>query len=158
MNIYNYHPESRVFLGAGLADPSPLEPDVWLVPAHATTRVPPPLGPDEVAVFDLGLDVWVIQAAPPPPPPGPPAPPPPEGPVLVVEMAQARLALLQAGLLSDVEAAIDALEEPMRTAARIEWEYRANVRRDSPLTLFLAAGLGLTETQLDELFQTASGL
>ncbi len=76
----------------------------------------------------------------------------------VVSMRQARLALLQAGLLGVVEQAIDALESPGREAARIEWEYAQEVRRDSPMTLLLAGGLSLSEEQIDQLFTNASEL
>jgi hypothetical protein len=72
----------------------------------------------------------------------------------VVSMRQARLALLAAGLLDSVEAAIAAAPP----AARIEWEYAADVRRDYGLVLMLAAALGLTEQQLDDLFVTAASL
>lgn len=83
-------------------------------------------------------------------------------PVLVpesVEMAQARLALLGAGLLSQVDAAIDAIADPaQREAARIAWEYRPQVHRNSQLVLSLGAALGLTNEQIDELFRQAAGL
>ncbi|TXH53543.1 MAG: hypothetical protein E6Q97_13090 [Desulfurellales bacterium] len=76
----------------------------------------------------------------------------------VVSMRQARLALLQAGLLDDVEAAINALPEPQRAAARIEWDYSSQVARTQPLVLQLAPALGLNEAQLDALFVTARAL
>lgn len=75
-----------------------------------------------------------------------------------VTMRQARLALLQAGKLADVDAAINALSEPQKSAARIEWEYSGTVRRRQPLVLALAPALGLTEAQLDALFVAAEGL
>lgn len=75
-----------------------------------------------------------------------------------VDMAQARLALLQAGLLDQVQAAIDAMPGAGGQAARIAWEYRATVRRDSPLLQALATQLQLTELQLDELFELAATL
>lgn len=40
MKIYHYHPETGVLLGEGVADESPLEKNVWLIPAHATTQEP----------------------------------------------------------------------------------------------------------------------
>lgn len=41
MQIYHYHPESGEYMGTGMADPSPLQPGVWLIPAHATQVIPP---------------------------------------------------------------------------------------------------------------------
>lgn len=76
----------------------------------------------------------------------------------VCDMAQARLALLQAGLLDQVQAAIEAMPGVDGQAARIAWEYRSTVRRDSPLVLALAAQLDLSEQQLDDLFAAAASL
>lgn len=74
----------------------------------------------------------------------------------VVSMRQARLALLGAGLLGAVESGIDGLPEPDRSAARIEWEYATELRRDHPLIASLAQQLGLSEQQVDGLFIAAS--
>lgn len=77
----------------------------------------------------------------------------------VVTMRHARLALLQAGLLSQVEAAIAAIEDPVqRQAVQIEWEYAAEINREHPWVQGLATALGLNETQLDDLFVAASRL
>lgn len=87
--------------------------------------------------------------------------PPPPGPVPIpqsVTMRQARLALLGAGLLAQVDTAIDALPEPDRTAARIEWEYSQEVRRDKPFVQMLAPALGLDDEALDALFVHAATL
>lgn len=76
----------------------------------------------------------------------------------VVTMRQARLALFGAGLLGGVESAIDALEEPQRTAARIEWDYSSEVYRNKPFVAVLSQSLGLSEHDLDGLFLAASAL
>lgn len=86
-----------------------------------------------------------------------PPPPPPVVPD-VVTMAQARLALLGAGLLSTVDATIAAMPSPQREATQIEWEFRAEVHRNSQLVLGLGAGLGLTSGQIDALFIAAAAL
>lgn len=75
-----------------------------------------------------------------------------------VTMRQARLALHQAGFLPTVESAINAMPEPPRTAARIEWDYSNAIQRDNQFVAQLGAILGLTSTQLDELFIQAAGL
>ncbi len=77
---------------------------------------------------------------------------------VVVSMRQARLALLQRGLLSQVDTAITAMPEPQRSAAKIEWEYSAEVSRDSNLVSNLGAVLGLTTADLDALFTLAATL
>ena len=87
-----------------------------------------------------------------------PSPVPPTVPASVT-MRQARLALLRAGLLDDVDAAIAAIPDPAnRKAAEIEWEYAQTVDRNSPFTQQMAAGLNLTAEQLDALFTQAAGL
>jgi hypothetical protein len=76
----------------------------------------------------------------------------------VVTMRQARLALLGAGLLAQVNAAIAAMPGAEGDAARIEWEYAQEVRRDSPLVAALLAALGLTDEALDNLFTEGAKL
>lgn len=73
----------------------------------------------------------------------------------VVSMRQARLALLQAGVLTQVDAAIDAQGDE---AAKIEWNYAQEVKRDWPLVLQVTQGLGMTEQQVDDLFKLAVSL
>lgn len=71
-----------------------------------------------------------------------------------VTMRQARLALLGAGLLDDVEAAIAGAGP----AAKIEWDYAAEVQRSSGLVPAMAAALGMTNEQIDALFIDAKKL
>lgn len=75
-----------------------------------------------------------------------------------VTMRQARLALLAAGKLAQVDAAIDSLPEPQRSAARIEWEYSNAVQRSSPFVASLAPALAMTPAEIDALFVAASRL
>ena len=87
-----------------------------------------------------------------------PLPEEPTG-VRVVSMRQARLALLQSNLLFQVEAAIAAIEDAgQRQAVQIEWEYAAEVNRAHPWVQSLATALGMTEKQLDDLFNLAATL
>ncbi|MGL4574538.1 MAG: hypothetical protein ACRCV9_07090 [Burkholderiaceae bacterium] len=75
-----------------------------------------------------------------------------------VTMRQARTALLAAGLYANIPAILDALPEPQKSAAKIEWEYSGEVQRNRPLVNQLGQALGLNSSQLDALFITAAGL
>lgn len=75
-----------------------------------------------------------------------------------VTMRQARLALLQAGKLSAVNAAIAGMSGVQGEAAKIEWEFSNEVRRAQSLVAALAPVLGMTPAQIDQLFITAAGL
>lgn len=83
-----------------------------------------------------------------------PVPVPPSS----VTLRQAKLALLGAGLLAGVDAAIDGMPTPQKEAARIEWEYAATVERQSPLVANLSAALSLDAAALDALFVAAAAL
>lgn len=83
----------------------------------------------------------------------PPAPPQVVIPS-IVSMRQARLALLHAGLLATVDAAIAAGGQ----ADQITWEYATEVNRNSALVSNMAAALNLTSQQLDDLFTLAASL
>src|SRR5690554_3740740 len=71
--------------------------------------------------------------------------PPPPSPAVPdsVTPRQARLALLQAGLLSQVDDALASLDAPERETAQIEWEYATTVERGSQWIANLGAALGL---------------
>lgn len=90
-----------------------------------------------------------------------PAPPSPEelrALIPPVTRRQARLALLGAGLLDDAEAALNNLDEPQRTAALIEWQDASVFQRDHPLIAAIGGALGLSESQVDDLFTQAAAL
>jgi len=75
-------------------------------------------------------------------------------PVIIptLTMRQARLALLGAGLLDEVESAITTPED------RIWWDYSTTVERSHPLVNAVLAALGKTETEIDDMFIAAATL
>lgn len=76
-----------------------------------------------------------------------------------VTRRQARQALLLAGLLDDVQPAIDAIPDPQqRGLAQIEWDDSQEFERHRPLLIQLAGALGLDGEALDGLFVQAAGL
>lgn len=76
-----------------------------------------------------------------------------------VTMRQARIALLEAGLLDAVESAIALIpDEIQRKKAEIEWNYSQEVQRYNGFVSVLAPMLGLTDEQTDALFRRAKEL
>ncbi len=71
-----------------------------------------------------------------------------------VTMRQARLALLSAGLLDDVEIVIAAAGRE----AQLEWEYAAVVDRSGPIVAIVQQQKALTDAQIDDLFREAAKL
>ena len=115
---------------------------------------------DEAAIRALEEEAIALRAelrAYLPPYPEPTAPPE----VIVpqrVTARQARLALLNAGLLDDVEAIIEALPANVRSQVRIEWDRATHVERGSQVMQMVATALGLTSAQVDALFVAAAAL
>lgn len=75
-----------------------------------------------------------------------------------VLMRQARLVLLELGLLDSVESATKDMPSPSKDIAEIEWNYSPIVDRHKALVAVLVGKLGISESQLDELFIKASSL
>ena len=71
---------------------------------------------------------------------------------MTVSRFQALAALLNAGLLSQVNAAL-ADAGPL---AQLAWAEATEFRRNSPTIAGLSAGLGLTDAQVDALFRAAA--
>jgi hypothetical protein len=94
---------------------------------------------------------WGLVEAPEPEAPITPAPPAVPG---SVSPRQARLALLAAGKLDAVEAAVAA--GPQST--RIAWEYGLEIRRGDQLVVELAAALSMSDAEVDDLFRAAAAL
>ena len=89
-----------------------------------------------------------------------PEPADPVAPVVPVSvtMRQARLALHQQGLLTQVNNAVASMPGAQGEAARIEWEFSNTVERNRSFVQSLAESLGLTPQQIDDLFTLAATL
>lgn len=76
-----------------------------------------------------------------------------------VTTRQAKQALLLHGYYSSVQAAIDAISDvTQRGLVQIAWEDSQVFERNSPTLIMLGGALGLTSTQMDELFIYANTL
>ena len=69
---------------------------------------------------------------------------------------QLRLGLLHLGKLAGVPVAIAALPEPEKSQAQIEWDYASEFRRLHPLIVQLIPILGLTDEQVDPVWEQFS--
>jgi hypothetical protein len=77
-----------------------------------------------------------------------------------VTARQLRLTLVRSGYsLSGVSAAIAAIpSQQTREEVEIEWEYATTFDRLSPSLLAIADALGLTDEQIDVMWQSAANL
>lgn len=111
----------------------------------ADNWIPAPAGISKGWLYD-GQDF----SAPPPPPPVVPQ---------EVTRRQAKQALLLAGLLDNVQPAIDAIEDAtQRGLVQIEWDDSQVFQRDRPALIGLGTALGLDSDGLDQLFIQAGAL
>lgn len=99
--------------------------------------------PDENSIWDTEKNRWIesVQAVSVP---------------AVVTMRQARLALLKAGLLDEIDAAMTS--DKMDRAIKIEWEFASEVRRDWAAIGLIKQMFSMTDEQLDGLFVLAATL
>ena len=75
-----------------------------------------------------------------------------------VRMIQARLALIESGIMAPVQALIDAMPGIDGEKARTEFQFREFVERSHPIVEYIKANLPLTEAQIDDLFTLAGTL
>lgn len=71
---------------------------------------------------------------------------------MVLTPRQARLSLLSIGRLNDIDTAINSLAEPDKSIAQVEWEFSEEIRRTHSFVETLGQSLGLTDTDLDNMF------
>lgn len=58
MKVYNYDKNGE-FINESIADESPLEPGVYLVPANSTTEPPPKQKEGSISIFEN--DSWTVK-------------------------------------------------------------------------------------------------
>jgi hypothetical protein len=76
-----------------------------------------------------------------------------------VSARQIRTAMVMSGIsIAQIEGAIDGLPEPTRTVAKIAWDYSNLYYRDNELVVTLAPVMGLTISELDDLWVLAKTL
>lgn len=151
MTIFNYD-DNGFYIGESIADESPLEEGVFLIPVNATTVKPPiykegfdikfnaeqnrfeyveiikPVVEDEVSVDENVVPIKITRL-------------------------QAKLQLLEIGLLDEVE-------EMVKQDRRVElyWTDATNFYRTDEILLGMATTIGLNDEQLNDLFLQASKL
>ena len=64
---------------------------------------------------------------------------------------QARLALVTAGVYESVQTAVTSVSDQ----ARIEWEYATMIERNNPIIAEMQEALGMSDEDLDALFELA---
>lgn len=76
-----------------------------------------------------------------------------------ITVRQAREQLIRLGLLAQVQVEIDSIKDPMqKDIVQNYWEYSIDFKRDNELLIGLASSLGLTNSDLDNMFIEASKL
>ena len=77
-----------------------------------------------------------------------------------VKNMKLRLALIQSGIsISSIDAAIQAIEDTtVRESIQTMWEYAEYYERENTQLIAMAASLGITDEQLDQLFILAETL
>jgi len=176
MLVYCFDYRSREFVGAcelGPTDRDPRNPTAFLVPGNAVVTPPPIVADRQVAIWggaewsivsDHRDEIWydpegraiVIEELGDPAALGlsPDAPPPP---IPEITRRQLRLWMLQHGH-DDVaiRSAIDALEEPQRSRALIEYEDAGAYQRSHPLFDLIGPAFEMAPADIDQAFREAA--
>lgn len=123
MQVYSYHPDTGVYVGAFSADVNPKRPAEYLIPAFSTITAPPAIAAGERARFYNGA--WLVESI---PPIEPELPPDPETIAeLIAYAAAARWTKETAGIsVGGVPIATDDRSKIMIIGARVAAEANAS--------------------------------
>ena len=75
-----------------------------------------------------------------------------------VQLWRARVVLKLLGMEQVIEIALNSLEEPTKTGALYIWQFGTTVERNSQTVLLLQTVLGLTDSQVDDIFIQAEAI
>ena len=75
-----------------------------------------------------------------------------------VERWKLRAILKERGYFNAIEAAFNAIPEPEQTRVREKWIGQETVQRNHPTIVQLGAAIGLTPSQIDDVFKAAAAL
>jgi len=147
--VYNYDPDTGLYLGSATAMQSPLDfPGTWLYPANSTLIAPPTPSQGQAAYFSAKLGSWGLSSAAPPPPP-----PPPGVPSCMLWQLEAVLTPSQWSQVLDVVATMN---NPALTAFAA---HGSNfIPANSTTLIQLGAAIGLTPDQVTALVEQASAV
>ncbi|SMD18091.1 hypothetical protein [Rhizobium sp. RU36D] len=155
MLIHHYHPLSGEFICSSTADKSPLEPGVFLIPAHATKATPPVVAVGYLRVFRNGVWGYVPETEPDTPPTPEPEPVDPlTAPLsrLAFWLAAAEIGVTKSGIRSR----IDAIPDDLARLQAIAYLDDAQIyRRNDPLLTSMAEAEGIAASELDSLWAWA---
>lgn len=162
--VYNYHPETGDYIGASVADESPREPGVFILPGHATWTEPPAPVENFIVRFVGGEWGYSPVTDPEAPPTEEPVEPEPIDPLtLPLERLDFWLIAAQAGVskwsvrdrIADLPE--DTPESFKYKAEAIAWfEEAKRYRRDDPILVAMAEAEGISAEQLDALWVWAA--
>jgi hypothetical protein len=156
MLIHHYDPITGSYINSSIADESPLEPGVILLPAHATIIEPPEAREGFYRRFVFGI--WGYTPIDGPIEEEPTPEPIPIDPLSIpLERLDFWLVAAQAGVSKwSVRDRIAAMPEGVEKNAAIAYFEDAQVyRRDDPLLNAMALAEGITGEQLDTLWTWA---